>query len=575
MKKPLPIGNEFFDKLISNGLYYVDKTLYIKELLDNRKEVTLITRPRRFGKTLNMSTLECFFDITHDNRKLFDGLKIMEHTDIVDKYMNKYPVVFITLKDVEASTYDDSIFMLKELMASTYLWHKYLLDSNRLNDSQKDDFNRILLRKATEIEIMLSLKKLMEYLYIHHGEKRAILLIDEYDAPINYAELEGFYSDMIKFMRGFFGKSMKSNRYLEFAVITGVQRIAKEGLFSELNNLSVRGIIDEQYEDCFGFTKDEVEAACEYFGAGDSMDEIEEFYDGYRFGQKSLYNPWSIVNYLESGRLEAYWVNTGSLSILENIFAKGTVSLKAAMEGLLMDMPITMKLSQHITYPINYDDTDLFWTLLYNAGYIKHQKGTQSRINKAFTAELVNLEVKESFRMCINNWMQRQPHGFSASLYEFLRALLGGRAEHIQTVLNDKLLQSLSYHDMIKENSFHMFILGMLQAVGDEYVIRSNRESGQGRADCVMRPVGIRGTADASHGAVVMEFKHVKPEKGKKLTKGSVAREAAAALRQIDEKGYAKELKAEGYETVYQYGIAFGGKLCVVEMRENRFGINK
>ena len=565
MKKTIPIGVEFFDTLISKNLYYVDKTLFIKELLDRWSAVTLITRPRRFGKTLNMSMLECFFDVTADNRSLFEGLRIMEHTDIVEQYMNKHPVVFITLKDVEAPTYDDSIFMLKDVMASTYFWHQYLLTSDKLNDGQKNDFNRVLLKNVTEADLTVSLKRLMECLYIHHGNKKAFLLIDEYDAPINYAELKGFYPQMIEFMRGFFGKSMKSNKYLEFAVITGVQRIAKEGLFSELNNLTVRGIIDDKFEECFGFTKDEVEAACEYYDVKDSLDDIEKTYDGYRFGQKSLYNPWSIVNYLDSGRLEAYWVNTGSLSILENIFSKGSFALKSDMEDLLLDIPVTMKLDQHITYPIDYDNTNLFWTLLYNAGYLKHQKDTPAGTSKAFKAELVNLEVKESFRLCIERWMQRQPHGFSAALNEFLSALLGGFPERIQAALNDKLLQSLSYHDMIRENSFHMFTLGMLQMVGDEYVIRSNRESGGGRADCVMRPIDSRGKPDANRAAVVIEFKHAKPQKGRKITKAAIDGQAAEALRQIDEKGYARELAAEGYGTVYQYGIAFGGKFCVVK----------
>ena len=566
MKKSLPIGHEFFDVLISKGLYYVDKTLLIKEIIDVSSAVTLVTRPRRFGKTLNMSTLECFFDITSDNRKLFEGLQIMEHADIVERYMNKVPVVFITLKDVEESTYKDSLFALKDMMARVYSRHRYLLESDKLTAYQKARFDKVLSGKLTEAEIKASLISLTEYLYTHHSEKRVILLIDEYDAPINNAELNGFHAQMIKFMRGFLGKSMKSNRFLEFAVITGVQRIAKEGLFSELNNLLVCGIPDDQYAECFGFTKNEVEAACEYYNRKDSIAEIEKYYDGYRFGQKSLFNPWSIVNYLHFGKLESYWVNTGSLSILENIFIKGTVSLKSAMESLLMDMPIKMKLDQHITYPINYSDTDLFWTLLFNAGYIKHRKGVPVGDFKSFEAELVNLEVKESFKQCIERWMQRQPHGFSNALNEFLEALLGGNPERIQSALNEKLLRSLSYHDMIRENSFHMFILGMLQATGDEYLIRSNRESGHGRADCIMRPLSDRGGTDVSRAAVVMEFKLVKPEKGVRLTAAAVAREAAAALIQIEEKGYDGELAAEGYKTVYKYGIAFGGKFCVVNM---------
>jgi len=438
--------------------------------------------------------------------------------------------------------------------------HGYLLDGGRLSETQAELFRKYCGRKATNDDLELALFQLSRMLRSYHHQK-VIILLDEYDAPIDNAEAEGFYGKMIKFMRGFMGSTFKSNDALEFAVITGVQRIAQEGLFSKLNNPQIFGILDSEFSNRFGFTEEEVARLCMEYDAADPFGKIKAFYDGYRFGHRDMYNPWSIVNYLTKRKLGLYWVNTSSPTVMQNIFARGSKDLKEKAEGLLLGVPITMKLDDHITYPINYDSTNLFWTMLLNAGYIKHTSGTPSNAEK-FQAELVNTEVRVAFQHSIENWIKERTVSLYDGLQAFLESLQAGDAVGMQDALNNKLLLSPSYHDMICENSYHMFILGILQAVGRDYVIRSNREEGKGRADCTMRPV------DKTKPALVIEFKHLKKD-GADDTEATIERvkkAAAEALQQISTRRYTQEMLSEGYATVFEYGIAFNGKHCEVEM---------
>ena len=301
MKKVLPIGIESFDKLFDWDCYYVDKTLLIKELIDRRCEVTLITRPRRFGKTLALSMLSRFFDITRDSREMFSNLDIMEHGDIVGKHMNKYPVIFLSLKDVVSPNHEGALEKMADVISALYREKSYLVDGERAHPTDTLLHERYSSLKATSGQLELSLLHLSRMLHSYH-KKRVIVLLDEYDAPIDNAEAKGFYGDMIEFMRGFMGSTLKSNDHLEFAVVTGVQRIAQEGLFSKLNNPKVYGILNSKYSSQFGFTEEEVADMCKEYDAGNTMDEIRAFYDGYRFGDKDMYNPWSILNYLSSFR---------------------------------------------------------------------------------------------------------------------------------------------------------------------------------------------------------------------------------------------------------------------------------
>ena len=555
MKKSLPIGIDLFEDMIMEDYFYIDKTLFIKEILDFKSKVTLITRPRRFGKTLNMSMLKCFLDIHQEQRELFAGFKIMQYQDIVETYQNKHPVIFLSLKSIKEPTYEESMISFGKLISNLYYKCHYIYDSGILYEGQKKDFFNITMKEANPTELKYSLKELMGYLYAYY-KKKVIIVIDEYDAPIDNAEIEGFYPEMVEFMRGFLGDALKTNEYLEFGVVAGVQRIAKEGVFSDLNNLSICSILDEVFTESFGFTEEEVYAACKYYDMQDDMKEIKAFYDGYLFGKKEIYNPWSILNYLAERKLDAYWVNTASMEILKNIFKKGNYELKAAMEGLLMDEPVKMRLGNHITYPIRYKKSNAIWTLLLNAGYLKIKDVLSDSLIPEYAVVLVNNEVKEAFRYCIWEWMGESEEAFAEGLTDFIKALTGGDAEGMGRALNEGLLYSTSYYDMVNENSFHMFILGILQVVGGTYMIRSNREEHKGRADCTMRP------HDKSRAAVVIEFKHVKE---KDATEDMIALSAQEGLEQIKEKSYAEDMKVEGYTTIYEYGIAFNGKYCVVK----------
>ena len=571
MKKQIIIGTDSFEKIIKGNCFYIDKTLFIKEFLENRGEVTLITRPRRFGKTMNMSMLEHFFDMNKDSSALFEGLKIMEHTDIVEAYLNKYPVISLTLKNVELDTYEASIQRIKTLISGICRQNRYLCESNRLDEQQKDMLNALYFKKTTEEELQLALLFLTECMYTYH-QKRVIVLLDEYDASITNALLKGHYEKMISFMRGFLGCVFKTNDYLEFGVLTGVLRISKESLVSGFNNPEVCGVMNKSFATCFGFTEEEVKEACRLFGLGDRYDEVKKWYDGYRIGEQDMYNPWSILKFLKENKLGEYWVNTGSLHIMQDVFYKGDDNLKNEFAALLTGAPVMMFAEDGITYPIRYVKSDTFWTMLLNAGYIKPCIVTTASlplITDRFPAELVNLEVKQMFSRYAKNWFGEQQPSISETILDFVDYLLKGDAQAVSDTLNNDLLNNPSCRDFKMENSYHMFIYGILLAVSSNYTVFSNPESEKGRSDCIIKPI------DKNKSAVIVEFKHVKklPERRRgEGTKGRkhegveayLKQEALQGLKQIEEKAYIHTLKAEGYERIFTYGIAFHKKNCEV-----------
>ena len=554
MKKQILIGVEFFDKLIEGDYFYIDKTLLIKELLENRGDVTLLTRPRRFGKTLNMSMLKCFFDASKNNRHLFEGLKIMEHEDIVEKHLGQYPVVFISLKDVEEKTFDISVEKIRYFVTEIYRPNRYLCESDKLDESQKEMFHKFYMGNSTESELKTSLKFLTSCLCAYYN-KKAIVLIDEYDAPINCAVTKGYYPEMIEFMRGFMGGVLKGNEFLEFGVLTGVQRVSKEGLVSGFNNPKVCGISDAVFSECYGFTEEEVKTACEQYGHGAKFCDVKRWYDGYRFGNCDMYNPWSIVNFLSTGQLRNFWANTGGMTVMQDMFFLGSASLKDDLAGLLTDIPIKMRYDEHITYPILYENDDAFWSLLLNAGYLKPCVGA---VEERFCAELVNREIKDTFARCIDLWFKRKQRGIYQATQEFAEFLLEGDIQSVKSALNDELLNNPSCHDFKEENSYHMFIFGILLAVAKDYVVLSNRETGKGRSDCIIKP------DDKKKSAVVVEFKHMREAADLTDLNANLKEEAKLGLRQIKEKAYIHELKSEGYEKIFLYGIAFHKKTCEV-----------
>jgi hypothetical protein len=558
MKKQILTGEESFEKIIKGNYFYIDKTMFVKELLENMGAVTLITRPRRFGKTLNLSMLKHFFDVNMDSKFLFDGLKIMEHRDIVEKHLNKYPVIFLTLKNVEESSYEKTLNKLKRIVSGIYQQNLYICESGILNEFQKNVFFRFCSKEIQEEELKDALLFLTECLHAYH-KKRVIVLLDEYDTPITNALMKGYYKEMIEFMRGFLGSVFKTNDYLEFGVLTGVQRISKESLASCFNNPKVCGIMSRFFSTCFGFTEEEVKDACKMYGLGDMFEKVEKWYNGYRFGGKDMYNPWSIIGYLDENEFKDYWVNTGSFDILADIFFKGSNSLKNDVAGLLTNTPIKMTYGEHIRYPILYKNDNIFWSMLLNAGYLKPSAGSTG---DTFYAELVNKEVKNIFADCIDFWFINQENETPKIIKEFVNYLLIGDEKGVSDTLNKELLNNPSCHDFKEENSYHMFIYGILLAVSGDYIVYSNPESGKGRSDCLIKPI------DKEKYAIVIEFKH-KSEEGKDLKE-----ETQKGLKQIEEKAYIHNLKREGYERIIKYSIAFHKKTCEVAMEKSDFQID-
>jgi len=553
MKKQILLGAESFEEIRESDFFYVDKTLFVKELLENRGKVTLITRPRRFGKTLNLSMLRSFFDIGVDSTALFEGLKITEYRDICDKHQNKYPVISLTLKNVEEETYANALVSIGNLISGIFQKNLYLCEGDELNEFRKKTFYRYCAGEAAEVDLRSALLFLTECLYAYH-KKRVIVLLDEYDNPVDSAVRSGYYPEMIGFMRGFLGSVFKTNDYLEFGVLTGVQRIVKESLFSSFNNPLVCGVMDKEFSTCFGFTEDEVIDACGTYEIGDLYGEIKRWYDGYRFGGQDMYNPWSIVAYLKAQELDNYWVNTGSVQVLQDVYYRGDDKLRDDLAGLLTGAPITMSLEDGITYPIKYASSDTFWSLLLNAGYIKPCNGAKG---DSFEAELVNREVRNVFARYARKWFDEQQPAVSGAILAFVDCLLKGDAAGVSRTLNEDLLNNPSSYDFVIENSYHMFIYGMLLALSDKYTVHSNREAGKGRPDCVIRPV------DKTGSAVVVEFKHVNV---KTIAPGDLEAEAQKGLAQIEDKAYLYELKREGYAQIYKYAIAFHKKSCEVAM---------
>ncbi|MCL2045340.1 MAG: ATP-binding protein [Oscillospiraceae bacterium] len=548
MKKQILVGVESFERIREDDYFYIDKTLFIKEMMEKRGVVTLITRPRRFGKTLNMSMLKSFFDIRRDSKDLFEGLAIAEHQDICDKHMNKYPVIYLSMKNVEEDTFEKSLNRVKSLVSDLFQQNLYLYESGILNERQMKDFYAFYDKAATEEDMKTALLFMTSCLYTYH-QKRVIVLMDEYDSPIDSAERKGYYPKMIDFMRGFLGSVFKTNDYLEFGVLTGVQRVSKEGLFSSFNNPVICGVLDEDFAACFGFTEDEVKQICEMYEIGGKYNEIKSWYDGYRFGGQDMYNPWSISQYLRRQVIENYWVNTGSLQILKDVFHQGDDKLRDDIAGLLTGSPIEMSLADHITYPIKYASTNTFWTLLLHAGYLKPCNGAKGGV---FKAELVNMEVSDTFTYLAKEWLEEEREAVYESIQEFVRCLLSGDGESVSRILNDDILSNPSSFDLISENSYHLFIYGMLLASSGRYTVYSNQERGKGRADCLIKPI------NKNAAAIVVEYKHLRNESD------NLKEEADKALEQIEEKAYIHNLKTEGYSRVHKYGIAFHKKTCEV-----------
>ena len=553
-RKAIPIGIEDFKEMIDRNCYLVDKTLLIKDIIDMGAKVILFTRPRRFGKTLNMSMLRRFFEKTEkDNSYLFDGLKISETGEKYRQYMGQYPVISISLKGMKQSTFEQSFIQFKELIANEFERHQEILKCTLISERKRKKFQSIFDDTADDAVYKTALKLLSDCLYEVYG-KKVIVLIDEYDVPLENAYFNGFYDEMINLIRSVFESVLKTNDSLEFGILTGCLRISKESIFTGLNNLKVNSVRTGEFSNYFGFTETEVKELSEYYKMCDKFEEIKKWYDGYRFGVTEIYNPWSVLNYIQSivtmpeAMPEQYWSNTSSNSIIHELIVKGDRRTKDDIETLITGGSIDKPVYDDITYANMNINSDYIWSFLLHTGYLKPSRIYKNGIQTYFTAVIPNLEIVSVYENTFRQWFDESIRVADKSI--LLNAVLEGDAELFQLEVNRWLLRSISYHDGY-ENFYHGFLVGLLE-YSDEYLVESNRESGMGRNDIIVKNVLMHDLA------VVIEIKTVKDGE-------TLIGQCDAALEQIEENQYEVNLGYEGYKNIVKFGIAFKGKQCMVK----------
>lgn len=555
MKKKLPIGIENFEKLQTEDFYYIDKTNLIKELLTGLAEVTLFTRPRRFGKSLNMSMLKYFFELGTD-KKLFSKLKISEETALCEEYMGKYPVISVSLKGMNAGNYEKALEMAVEVIRSEARRFQYLLDSERLTSYDKEAFIALLQEDMKEGTLCSSLKVLSELLEKHHGSK-VILLIDEYDVPLAKAFEREYYDPMVLFIRNMFEYALKTNESLKFAVLTGCMRISKESIFTGLNNLKVLSVAEVQFDEAFGFTDKEVRKLLEYYELSDHYNEIKEWYDGYQFGNAEVYCPWDVINYCDALRVEPaaqpknYWSNTSSNEAVRRFIQESDkASVRREIENLVAGEVIEKEIHQELTYKDMYTSVDNLWSVLFTTGYLT-QKGKPE--GNRFQLAIPNMEIRNIFTTQIMDFFKENVPKNRAALSEFCEALKNGDAENVEKQLTEYLRRTISIRDtfvkkQMKENFFHGILLGIL-SFGDTWSVSSNREAGDGYSDILVE------TDDGETG-IILELKYADD--------GNLDTACKKALEQINRNRYEEILLDEGVPNILKYGIAFYKKRCRV-----------
>lgn len=557
--KPLPIGVDNFKKLITNGYYYVDKTMLIKELIDNKSNVTLYTRPRRFGKTLNISMLQYFFEKKidldgkeEDNFYLFKNTHIMDCSEDYLSYMGKYPVINLSLKSAKQPTFDLSYSCIKEEIISEFKRHINILNDDKILEEDKRKYMKICNRENEEELYITSLKFLCECLNKYY-DKKAIILIDEYDVPLENAYFRGFYQEMVDFIRSLFESALKTNVYLEFAVLTGCLRITKESIFTGLNNLDIISILDNYYSEYFGFTEDEVKNMLDFYGVSSKFKTVKSWYNGYLFGDTNVYNPWSTVKIVKDLYKNinvipsSYWANTSSNSIVRSLIERADINTKAEIEELIMGKSIIKPVHEDITYDEIYKSMDNLWNFLFFTGYLK--KVSQKYIDKQNLVELKipNEEVEYIFRNKILDWFNEKiEHSDLTVLYS---AMFDGDSALFEEQLVSLLEESISFNDSY-ENFYHGFMLGILMNL-KKYKVKSNRESGIGRSDIIIQYPNRRGKA------VIIELKVANNPKDLEL-------KCNEALEQIEKNRYDMNLVNDGYTDILKYGIAFYKKDCMI-----------
>ena len=561
MRKKLPIGIENFEEFFSEDFYYVDKTLFIKELLQNWGKVNLFTRPRRFGKTLNMSMLKCFFE-TGKDPALFEGLKIMQEKDLCEKYMGKFPVISISLKSVDGLNFESASVALRTVIGNEAGRFCFLRNSDRLTDDEKEAYAQLTEVGSSQGGVYTmtgkmaeaSLQTLSQLLEKHFGQK-VILLIDEYDVPLDKAFQAGYYDEMVSLIRNLLGNALKTNDSLYFAVLTGCLRISKESIFTGLNNLNVMTVSDPYFCDGFGFTEDEVTELLNYYGLEEFHDTVRDWYDGYQFGNISVYCPWDVIKYAQillkdkEAEPENYWANTSGNDLIRRLLKKANQSTKNDVERLINGETITKTIRQELTYREVEDSIDNIWSVLYSTGYLTCRRRMPG---KKMELTLPNREVRELFIELVKDWFEETTQADSGRINRFCAAFSAGDTDTIQDMLNDYLWDSISVRDTavrinMKENFYHGMLLGLLQNQ-DSWLVKSNAETGEGYSDISIQTPERTG--------IVIELKYADD--------GNLEKACGEALKQIEEKKYAEGLKHRGAKKIIKYGIAFFEKECMV-----------
>ena len=550
----LPVGIESFEEIRSEGFYYIDKTGLIRDLLNNWGKVNLFTRPRRFGKTLNMSMLKSFFEIGAD-KTLFDGLLISQETALCEAYMGKFPVIFISLKGVDGLTFEDAYGMLRLIIRAEAFRMEHLAQSNKVSEKELQAFLRLLDEKDTKDDILDSLKTFSSLLYQHYGQK-VVLLIDEYDVPLDKAFHHGYYREMVALIRGLFGQALKTNEYLQFAVLTGCLRVAKESIFTGLNNFDVNSIVDARYDEHFGFTNQEVLQLLSDYGLDEHAAEMKEWYDGYRFGYADVYCPWDVINYAKKlladpkARPQAFWINTSGNDMVKRFVDKAEdKTTQQEIERLIDGEAITKAVQLELTYDEVDRSIDNLWSVLFTTGYLTFTGVTE---DGRYKLVIPNREVREVFVRQIHEWFKERVASDAKPMRALHQAFLKGDAEGVAaglTAIMGKMISVLDTkaRDAQKENFYHGLLLGLLRSE-PTWLILSNAESGEGFSDILIEP-------EDPDAGIVVEVKYAPTFQG-------LGEACAKAMEQIKARRYGERLRNEGREDILAYGIAFNKKRC-------------
>lgn len=560
MARPVGIGYQDFEKLITEHTFYVDKTLFIKEWWENRDIVTLITRPRRFGKTLTMDMTEKFFSVKYANRgELFEGLTIWEE-ERYRKLQGTYPVISLSFANIKEMDFENCRRKICYLLANLYSDHNFLLENGNLSSLEQDFFKRVSVDMG-DVEASLALNELSKYLCRYYG-KKVIILLDEYDTPLQEAYVNGYWEKLVGFTRGIFNAAFKTNPWLDRAIMTGITRVSKESIFSDLNNLTVVTTTSRKYEDCFGFTQEEVVDALAEYGLEKEENDVRDWYDGFTFGNRTdIYNPWSIINYLGEQRFSAYWVDSSSNRLVGKLIREGNQEIKMIMEDLLDGKSIGVEMDEQIVFSELDENESSIWSLLLASGYLKVERYRMDEEwgTDKYELSLTNKEVRIMFRKLIKGWFGKSIFAYNA----FVKALLRADVKGMNAYMNKVALDTISYFDTGKKPSevaeperfYHGFVLGLIVDLTGRYTVTSNRESGFGRYDVMLEP------CHEEDDAMILEFKVYDPEE-----ENTLSDTVKSALAQIEEKQYSSVLEVKGIaaERIRKYGFAFEGKKVLI-----------